>query len=97
MADAKLLLALEQGVMSQGERLKASSARTLRDGDKNAWLAIVLEEGRNRQIRRLLAALDSCPRFCAWCGMAIGSLLLGGLAKGQWRMLTAEEISALQA
>jgi len=95
LADAKLLLALEQGVMSQGERLKASSARTLRDGDKNAWLAIVLEEGRNRQIRRLLEALDvSVLRLVR---VAIGSLLLGELAKGQWRMLTAEEISALQA
>jgi 23S rRNA pseudouridine2605 synthase len=93
LPDAALLWALEEGVKSNGERLKASSARALRGGDKNAWLEIVLEEGRNRQIRRLLQALDvSVLRLVR---VAIGSLLLGDLAKGQWRLLTKEEIDAL--
>jgi 23S rRNA pseudouridine2605 synthase len=93
LPDAALLRALEEGVKSNGERLKASSARALRGGDKNAWLEIVLEEGRNRQIRRLLQALDvSVLRLVR---VAIGSLLLGDLAKGQWRLLTKQEIDAL--
>jgi 16S rRNA U516 pseudouridylate synthase RsuA-like enzyme len=37
----------------------------LRSGGKHAWLEIVLDEGRNRQIRRLLAARGY--RCCAWC------------------------------
>jgi 23S rRNA pseudouridine2605 synthase len=65
----------------------------LRSGDKNAWLEIVLDEGRNRQIRRLLEALDvSVLRLVR---VAIGPLSLGTLAKGQWRMLTQKEIDSL--
>jgi 23S rRNA pseudouridine2605 synthase len=93
LPDAALLATLERGVLSNGERLKARSARCLRSGDKNAWLEIVLDEGRNRQIRRLLDALDvSVLRLVR---VAIGSLSLGTLAKGQWRMLTHKEMDSL--
>ncbi len=92
LADASLLKALEQGVDS---RMRAKSARCLRSGGKNSWLEIVLDEGRNRQIRRLLAAFDvSVLRLVR---IAIGSLVLGDLAKGGWRALTEEEINALTA
>jgi 23S rRNA pseudouridine2605 synthase len=93
LPDAALFAALERGALSNGERLKARSARCLRSGDKNAWLEIVLDEGRNRQIRRLLEALDvSVLRLVR---VAIGSLALGTLAKGQWRMLTEKEMDSL--
>jgi 23S rRNA pseudouridine2605 synthase len=93
VADAALLKDLEQGAVSEGEHLKVRSARCLRSGEKHAWLEIVLDEGRNRQIRRLLEALDvSVLRLVR---VAIGSLSLGELAKGQWRMLTAQEIESL--
>jgi 23S rRNA pseudouridine2605 synthase len=93
LPDAALLAALERGAPSNGEHLKARSARCLRSGDKNAWLEIVLEEGRNRQIRRLLEALDvSVLRLVR---VAIGSLTLGTLKKGQWRMLTQAELDSL--
>ena len=87
-----LLTTLTQGVAVDGEHLRAKLARVLRVGDKNAWLEIVLDEGRNRQIRRLLAALDlSVLRLVR---VAVGSLQLGELAKGQWRPLTEPEIHA---
>ena len=93
LPDAALLAALERGAVSNGEHLKARSARCLRSGDKNAWLEIVLDEGRNRQIRRLLEAFDvSVLRLVR---VAIGSLALGALAKGQWRMLTQKEMDSL--
>jgi 23S rRNA pseudouridine2605 synthase len=93
LPDAALLAALERGALSNGERLKARSARCLRSGTKNAWLEIVLDEGRNRQIRRLLEALDvSVLRLVR---VAIGSLTLGALGKGQWRMLTQNEMDSL--
>jgi 23S rRNA pseudouridine2605 synthase len=93
LPDAALLAALERGVLSNGERLKARSARCLRTGEKNAWLEIVLDEGRNRQIRRLLEALDvSVLRLIR---VAIGSLTLGTLAKGRWRVLTQKEMDSL--
>jgi 23S rRNA pseudouridine2605 synthase len=93
LPDSALLEALEQGVVLDGECLAVVSARCLRSGGRNAWLEIILDEGRNRQIRRLLAALDvSVLRLVR---VAIGGLRLGDLRKGQWRVLSAAEISAL--
>ena len=56
-------------------------------------MEIVLDEGRNRQIRRLLEAFDI--RVLRLVRVAIGPLLLGTLAKGSWRMLDAAEREAL--
>jgi len=91
--DQALLDALVEGVVEQGERLAARRAVLLRQGEKNAWLEIVLDEGRNRHIRRLLAAHEiSVLRLIR---VAIGSLVLGELAKGQWRHLSDDEVRVL--
>ena len=73
--------------------LAAKSASLLRMGDKHAWLEIVLDEGRNRQIRRLLEAFD--VRVLRLVRVAIGTIELGTLAKGAWRLLDAHERDAL--
>ena len=93
LPNAALLAGLEQGVICDGERLRPKSVRTLRRGLKQAWLEIVLDEGRNRQIRRLLAALD--VMVLRLVRVAVGTLTLGALAKGKWRELTPEEIESL--
>ncbi|MFT4197267.1 MAG: pseudouridine synthase [Pseudoxanthomonas sp.] len=90
---APLLAALERGVDAGGERLAARHVRLLRQGGKNAWLEIVLDEGRNRHIRRLLAAHDI--DVLRLVRVAIGDLRLGDLAKGQWRELSAAEVAML--
>ena len=92
--DASQLRAMREGIIDgEGVALHAKSASLLRAGEKNAWLEIVLDEGRNRQIRRLLAALDI--GVLRLVRVAIGSLQLGELPKGQWRELTAGEVAAL--
>lgn len=91
--DDAVLRAMAEGVDDGGEWLRAHSVTVLRTGGKNAWLEVVLDEGRNRQIRRLMGALDI--GVLRLLRVAIGSLPLGELAKGQWRELTAEEVSAL--
>ncbi|MDY0021968.1 pseudouridine synthase [Arenimonas caeni] len=91
--DAALLAALVAGVEDDGERLSARSATLLRSGGKTAWLEIVLDEGRNRQIRRLLAGHGLETRRLV--RVAIGPVALGELAKGAWRRLTDEEVSSL--
>jgi 23S rRNA pseudouridine2605 synthase len=95
LPDAELLALLERGVVLGDERLAARSANCLRAGARHAWLEIVLEEGRNRQIRRLLAALDVA--VLRLVRVAIGPLSLGELRKGQWRLLSAQEIAAFDA
>jgi 23S rRNA pseudouridine2605 synthase len=91
--DAGLLAALEHGTQDEGEPLRAKSARLLRVGERNAWLEIVLDEGRNRQIRRLLAAFDINVRRLV--RVAVGPIVLGELPKGQWRLLSAAEVDSL--
>lgn len=91
--DAALLAALVDGIEAGGERLRASAVTLLRHGGRNAWLAITLDEGRNRQIRRLLAAFDI--GVLRLLRVAIGGLALGDLPKGQWRWLTDDEVRAL--
>jgi 23S rRNA pseudouridine2605 synthase len=94
LADAQLLADLESGVVVDGQRLAAKRARCLRRGERHAWLEIVLDEGRNRQIRRLLSARDiSVLRLLR---VAVGSLPLGDLVKGRWRELSETEIAALE-
>ncbi len=88
-----VLAALRDGIEDGGERLSAKAATLLRTGGKTAWLEIVLDEGRNRQIRRLLAAHGL--GVLRLVRVAIGPLALGDLAKGAWRPLTDAEISAL--
>jgi 23S rRNA pseudouridine2605 synthase len=90
---AALLARLQAGIDVDGQRLAAASVRELRAGDRNAWLEVVLEEGRNRQIRRLLAAVD-LP-VLRLVRVAIGQVALGELGKGQWRPLTGDEVRIL--
>lgn len=89
-----LLDALRAGTMHEGERLRAKSVAPLRAGERNAWLEIVLDEGRNRHIRRLLAAHGI--GVLRLVRVAIGPIALGDLPKGAWRYLSAEEVAALR-
>jgi len=92
--DEALLDALRVGVADGDEHLSVKAVRFLRHGDKTAWLEIVLDEGRNRQIRRLLAALHI--QVLRLVRVAIGPLQLGELRKGESRALTAAERAALK-
>ena len=92
---AQDLDALRSGVVDRGERLAVRSARLLQHGAKNAWLELVLDEGRNRHIRRLLAARGFA--VLRLIRVAIGPLALGDLAKGAWRELSEAEVRALAA
>jgi 23S rRNA pseudouridine2457 synthase len=58
-----------------------------------AWLEITLTEGRNRQVRRMTAAVGHPTlRLVRW---AIGPITLAGLQPGQWEMLDEEAVNNL--
>jgi 23S rRNA pseudouridine2605 synthase len=88
-AGHRLATSLTKGVNSDGDFLRAKRASLLRTGEKNCWLEIVLDEGKNRQIRRMLAALG--VEVLRLVRVKIGPLELGQLAKGAVRSLTSEE------
>src|SRR5579863_9019933 len=93
IADAALLASIAAGVRTgDGVFLRANGARILRHGDKNSWLEIVLDEGKNRHIRRMLAQLG--VEVLRLLRVAIGPLRLGDLRKGASRPLTDDEKQA---
>ena len=91
--EASLIANLNRGAKVEGELLRAASVRWLRSGHKNGWLEMTLDEGRNRQIRRLLGAFDIAVLRLIRVG--IGELQLGPLPKGGWRVVTEYEVESL--
>jgi len=95
LADDALARRIEAGVAEGDGWLRAKRVSVLRTGGKNSWLEIVLDEGKNRHIRRLLAAVG--VEVLRLVRVAVGPLELGGLAKGQRRHLTRDETAALMS
>jgi len=94
VADATLAENLEDGVRTnRGDFLRVKRARILRRGDRNSWLEIVLDEGKNRHIRRMFEHLGI--EIIRLARVAIGPLALGDLQKGAYRALTRTEKTSL--
>ena len=83
------------GITVDGELLRVRCATVLRTGPRNCWMELTLDEGKNRHLRRLLAA--SGVDVLQLVRIAIGPLILGNLAKGKWRRLLPEEARSLAA
>jgi 23S rRNA pseudouridine2605 synthase len=96
LADEALLECLRTGVDDRGERLRVVQASLLRPNEegRTRWLALTLDEGRNRHIRRLLGALG--VELQRLLRVSIGPLLLGDLPKGRWRRLSGAEVALLR-
>src|SRR5712672_1415648 len=85
--DENFLAEMRKGIKTvNGEILHAKRAALLRSGEHNTWLEIILDEGKNRQIRRMLDASDM--EVLRLVRVAVGPLILGKLAKGECRTLT---------
>ncbi|MCH2177842.1 MAG: rRNA pseudouridine synthase [Mariniblastus sp.] len=85
---------MKKGVYLAEAKVQVANVRTLKKTQDGCWLEIVLDEGRNREIRRLLARLDH--KVVRLCRVAIGPLFLGELPLGSHRRLTAEELASLR-
>jgi 23S rRNA pseudouridine2605 synthase len=94
IANEALLQELRSGIRaSDGEFLRANNVRMLRQGKRNSWLEIVLDEGKNRHIRRMLEELKI--EVLRLVRVSIGPLALGDLPKGATRALEPEEKKVL--
>lgn len=104
MVDPESLRQLEAGVVIQGYRTQPAHARPIAEPDlpprdppiryrKNipaSWIEITLREGRNRQVRRMTAAVG-LPTL-RLVRVALGRLCIDALVPGTWRDLEASEI-----
>jgi 23S rRNA pseudouridine2605 synthase len=86
---------LRRGVALDGRLTVPADVRLLGTQREGTWLAVVLREGRNRQIRRMMDVVGH--RVLALVRVRIGPITLGELPPGQARRLTAAEEAALRA
>ncbi|MCK7593851.1 rRNA pseudouridine synthase [Lysobacter sp. CAU 1642] len=95
--DPQWVARLEAGITIEPDQppWRCRQVRLLREAERSCWVEVVLDEGRNRQIRRLFEALGA--GVLRLVRVAIGDLLLGELAKGAWRWLDDDEIRRLVA
>jgi len=84
---------LRRGVPLHDGPTRPAQVSRLRDSAKYTFLEITISEGRNRQVRRMLEAVDS--KVLKLVRTAIGRIRIGDLPIGKWRMLTPEEVKAL--
>jgi 23S rRNA pseudouridine2605 synthase len=87
------LARLREGVDLPDRPTRPAGVRLLRAGARTSVLEVVLTEGRNRQVRRMCAAVGHKVRRLV--RVAIGGLELGALAPGEWRVLNEAEIALL--
>ena len=91
-------LRLLRGIYEKGELLKASAVERARelnasDSEEDRWLLITLQEGKKREIRRMLGVMQR--KILTLRRVRIGFLNLGTLRLGEFRDLSSDEITAL--
>lgn len=94
VVDEETLLRLRESIVIDGRATRPAEARILRhEGDKT-WLEFTLQEGRNRQIRRLGEHAQSPVLRLA--RIAHAGISAEGLRPGNWRLLTVDELAKLK-
>jgi 23S rRNA pseudouridine2605 synthase len=84
---------LRAGVDLSDGPTRPAQAERLRDSGKYTHIEIVIAEGRNRQVRRMVEAIGS--KVIKLVRVAIGPVRIGNLEIGKWRHLTAAEVRLL--
>ena len=84
---------LLQGILTGGDRLRASRIKLLQKG-QNSWYEVVLRQGKNRQIRRMFEQIGHPVMRIR--RIAIGAITLGELPPGACRKLTSREVQSLK-
>jgi pseudouridine synthase len=80
--------------MKRGDRAQPVSVRRTEDRGKYTWLEVVLTEGKNREVRRMIEAVGF--RVLKLVRTRIGGLALAGLEVGKWRQLSPAEVAVLK-
>ncbi len=87
------LAVLRRGVVIEGTRMPSARVEFLSFDGKFTKLSVVIDEGQNRQIRRMFEAIGKTIRLLK--RVRIGQVKLGGLKRGDYKDLTEEELNNL--
>jgi 23S rRNA pseudouridine2605 synthase len=79
--------------LKRGDRAQPLGVRRVEDRGKYSWLEIILTEGKNREVRRMMEAVGL--KALKLVRTRIGPCTLEGLQVGRWRDLTRAEISLM--
>jgi pseudouridine synthase len=85
---------LRDGITLSDGPTRPAVVTRLRDSGKYTHFEITLTEGRNRQVRRMVEALDA--KVLKLVRVQLGSLRIGQLPIGKWRELTPDEVESLR-
>ena len=88
------LAKLEKGVDIDGTKTAPAKAEMIKRPQKGFEVKITIHEGRNRQVRRMLEAVN--VNVLALKRISVGSVTLGNLPEGKWRKLSDAEINKLR-
>ena len=86
---------LRNGVVLTDGPTQPAQVKRVRDSAKYSFIEITIHEGRNRQVRRMIEAVES--KVLKLVRTAIGGLSIGDLSIGQYRELTPAEVALLSA
>jgi 23S rRNA pseudouridine2605 synthase len=84
---------LRAGVQLDDGPTRPAEVNRLRDSEKYSHLEIQITEGRNRQVRRMVEAIES--KVLKLVRVAIGPVRIGALEVGKWRELSSAECRSL--
>ena len=90
--DETALGRLTEGIGAGRARLRARSVALRKVSARESHLTLELDEGKNREVRRLLAAIGH--EVTRLTRVQVGGLTLGALGPGEWREASADEIRA---
>ena len=90
--DSVVLKSLTTGLHEDGDFLKAKDAKLLYANNTRSQVELVLDEGKNREIRRMFKVLGY--RVLLLQRIAVGPVKLGELPLGKWRVLSRAEITS---
>ena len=94
LTDAQLQQ-LSDGIELADGRTRPATVTRVRNSEKCTHFEITLTEGRNRQVRRMVDALGA--KVLKLVRVKVGTIGIGSLPIGKWRMLTPKEVKALKA
>jgi 23S rRNA pseudouridine2605 synthase len=92
--DLRAIQRLRTGIPLDGRKTLTAGVTRIRQGKRNSWLRISIQEGRNRQIKRMVEHIGL--RVLKLRRVAMGPLRLTGLKPGEYRRLNLEEVRKLR-